>query len=107
MTKPRRIQRKRTKGWRMPPNTVSVARPGFWGNPFRGPRAFHLYRLVWWRRWKDLERAGVSVFGIFWLQALLSEWIRRLPELRDKDLVCWCALDEPCHADVLLKRANE
>jgi hypothetical protein len=29
-----RIQRKRTKGWRMPPNTVSVTRPGRWGNPY-------------------------------------------------------------------------
>jgi hypothetical protein len=29
---PKRIQRKRTKGWRMPPNTVSVTRPGPFGN---------------------------------------------------------------------------
>lgn len=34
MTKPIRIQRKRVKGWKMPPNTVSVTRPGKWGNPF-------------------------------------------------------------------------
>ena len=26
--------------------------------------------------------------------------------LHDKDLACWCALDEPCHADVLLRIAN-
>jgi Domain of unknown function (DUF4326) len=26
--------------------------------------------------------------------------------LRDKDLACWCALDQPCHADVLLRIAN-
>ena len=32
---PTRIQRKRTKGWRMPPNTVSVTRPGWLGNPFK------------------------------------------------------------------------
>ena len=32
--KPKRIQRKRVKGWRMPDNTVSVTRPGRWGNPF-------------------------------------------------------------------------
>ena len=31
---PIRIQRKRTKGWRMPPNTVYVGRPSKWGNPF-------------------------------------------------------------------------
>ena len=27
-------------------------------------------------------------------------------ELRGKDLACWCPLDEPCHADVLLELAN-
>lgn len=26
--------------------------------------------------------------------------------LRGKDLACWCALDQPCHADVLLEIAN-
>jgi hypothetical protein len=31
---PVRVQRKRTKGWKMPPNTVSVTRPRKWGNPF-------------------------------------------------------------------------
>src|SRR5690606_12066752 len=33
--KPIRVQRKRTKGWIMPENTVSVTRPGKWGNPFK------------------------------------------------------------------------
>lgn len=27
-------------------------------------------------------------------------------ELRGKDLACWCPLDGPCHADVLLEIAN-
>ena len=27
-------------------------------------------------------------------------------ELRGRDLVCWCALNVPCHADVLLQFAN-
>ena len=30
-----RIQRRRTKGWRMPPGAVNVTRPSDWGNPFR------------------------------------------------------------------------
>lgn len=34
--KPKRIQRKRTRGWKMPPNTVCVTRPGRWGNPYKG-----------------------------------------------------------------------
>jgi hypothetical protein len=28
-----------------------------------------------------------------------------LSELRGKDLACWCPLDQPCHADVLLELA--
>ena len=28
-------------------------------------------------------------------------------ELRGHDLVCWCRLDEPCHADALLRISNE
>jgi hypothetical protein len=35
MSEPIRIQRKRTKGWRLPPNTICVCRPGKFGNPFR------------------------------------------------------------------------
>lgn len=32
--KPRRIQLKRTKGWKMPANTVKVDRTTPFGNPF-------------------------------------------------------------------------
>ena len=31
---PQRIQLKRTKGWRMPDDTVKVDRSSRWGNPF-------------------------------------------------------------------------
>lgn len=31
---PARVQRKRTKGWRMPEGAVYVGRPTKWGNPF-------------------------------------------------------------------------
>lgn len=30
----------------------------------------------------------------------------RLQELHGHDLACWCRLDQPCHADVLLELAN-
>src|SRR5438445_613136 len=33
--KPVRIQRRRTKGWKMPSNTVYVGRGSKWGNPHR------------------------------------------------------------------------
>lgn len=28
-------------------------------------------------------------------------------KLKGKNLACWCPLDKPCHADILLKIANE
>jgi len=31
----KRVQRKRTKGYKMPENTKYVGRPTKWGNPFR------------------------------------------------------------------------
>lgn len=106
---PKRIQRKRTKGWRMPEGAVSVCRPGPFGNPFT---------------MKDAAEAGYSrrdVVTAFrdWLagnpwacpshdtyEARRQTILRRLSELRRKDLACFCPLDEPCHADVLLELAN-
>lgn len=105
--KPKRIQLSRRQGWRMPPNTVSVARPSKWGNPFRGPNA----------------AANVRDFRNWVLSLLASGTGYPLRELRGKNLACWCTLcDEhhkdglplgvkcddcaPCHADVLLELAN-
>jgi hypothetical protein len=98
---PERIQRKRTKGWRMPEGAVYVGRPTIFGNPFKicyGDTAMSV--LTWYRMWLD----GKKATGGGGLRRL--EVLRRLPELRGKDLACWCPLDQPCHADVLLEIAN-
>ena len=34
LTVPQRIQLKRTRGWRLPPNCAIVSRPSPFGNPF-------------------------------------------------------------------------
>lgn len=98
---PKRIQRKRTKGWKMPPNTVSVTRPGPFGNPFRASDY-----LGDSRSGKNRKMA-VDAFRT-WIeyddQVALRERIRT--ELRGKDLACFCAICEQCHADVLLELAN-
>lgn len=87
---PRRIQRQRTKGWRMPAGAVYVGRPTRWGNPYtpaeHGASALDLYA-----EHLDAEIAGERL---------------DLEELRGRDLACWCAIGAPCHADVLLRRAN-
>lgn len=109
MTGPVRIQRKRTKGWRMPPNTVCVTRPSKWGNPFV---------LLSEEGWPLIEGPGVceGVPDDDWdvarqrvVDLFRERCVDKLPDLkslRGKNLACWCQIDQPCHADVLLEIAN-
>lgn len=104
---PKRIQRKRTKGWRMPEGAVYVGRPSRWGNPFvvgkdgDADRCVHKY-VNWLLPYRHFgETATMEHFCIS--QANL-ERIQR--ELKGKDLACFCPLDQPCHANVLLELAN-
>lgn len=100
-TMPKRIQRKRTRGWKMPPNAVYVGRPTRWGNPYRLPDYIgdDLSRRTFCCQ--DFRDSLVYDIGAV---RTTAEEIRR--ELRGKDLACWCPLDQPCHADVLLEIAN-
>lgn len=105
-TKPKRIQRKRAKGWRMPENAVYVGRPTKWGNPFTVEQ-FGLEESI-----KYFEGV-LKTWCLKWTQEALGAAdemkIQRedIQELRGKDLACWCPLDKPCHADILLELANE
>ena len=156
MSAPKRIQRKRTAGWRMPEGAVYVGRPTRFGNPFRyraeigglvcyGPKHHQRFGRDW-----DFEgrisRAGnrhdmwfkeddvVETYVRWATRAELVELFRLTltdptpgmrssypsrggrflkvtadeirSELAGKDLACWCPLDQPCHADVLLEIAN-
>jgi len=97
---PKRVQRKRTKGWRMPPNTVYVGRGSKWGNPFgRESSWYGPHTLV------GLYRDWILGNLKYSDQAPSLNDIRR--ELRGKGLACWCPLARPCHADVLLELANQ
>jgi hypothetical protein len=99
--KPIRIQRKRTKGWKMPENTVYVGRPSLWGNPWAAShhdRAHH----------PDVPIVHSMVADAAEAVARFREYAANLDvtPLRGKNLACWCSLDQPCHADVLLEIAN-
>ena len=114
---PDRIQRKRTKGWRMPPNTVYVGRPTKWGNPFDFRRCGRKQAVRLFRRLlkssqskvydsiKD-EHGNENPLGALKVIVLRETMRRDMHELRGKNLACWCPLDQPCHADVLLEVAN-
>lgn len=130
MSAPVRIQRKRTKGWKMPEGAVYVGRPTVFGNPFKATDACCAFAAV-----ATGGRGNVSRDRAHGAVALYVRWINggeiecpltammanrqfkergapkppSLPEidaLRGKSLACFCPLDQPCHADFLLEIAN-
>jgi len=120
---PKRIQRKREKGWRMPEGAVYVGRPGIFGNPFvvgypyTLDQSLTLYRMAFGVCWsgpdiyelmKDFDVCAHSDYQI-WIKRFgsYSPRVHVQDELRGKDLACWCNLSKACHADILLEIANQ
>ncbi|OHU39530.1 DUF4326 domain-containing protein [Mycobacteroides chelonae] len=111
---PERIQLRRAKGWRKPEGVIVVARPSRWGNPFAVgivvPNVTCIATMANVRA--DSPTAAVQAYRR-WLSGLWLIDTREAPtvlqiraELRGHNLACWCPLDQPCHADVLLEIAN-
>ena len=104
---PIRVQRKRTKGWRMPANTVYVGRGSKWGNPHKVGVLLEQNKDGSYRRMTPADAVARyrNEYLPYWMSKC-SENTLYPRELRGKNLACWCALDRPCHADVLLELAN-
>lgn len=103
-----RVQRKRTKGWRMPEGAIYVGRPSPWGNPCTVEPFAGGWSVDGWGERFDVYETESGA-----RQRAVDEYRRALPKsravlepLRGHDLACWCPLDQPCHADVLLELAN-
>ena len=91
--KPYRFQIRRTKGWKKPKDGICVERSSRWGNPFK-------------IEGETTREASVRRFEEY-LKAMMPEDRETfLAPLRGKPLGCWCRLTDLCHADVLLKWAN-
>lgn len=123
MSGPKRIQMSRQHAWRADnPDAVIVARPSRWGNPFPVAEyglnlALELYRQALGGGWSP-SLLDQSEPDEYWdlVYSRTKEFRRRLGggdvkwfaryELGGRDLACWCPLDQPCHADVLLELAN-
>lgn len=121
----KRIQRKRTKGWRMPENTVYVGRGSIWGNPFKvgetidyGLRYIETGNIAFHEALKELKTIGalnakgaVEAYRIYMDYAGIAETsdgeFPNPANLRGRNLACWCKESDVCHADVLLRLANE
>lgn len=129
---PTRIQLRRVKGWRLPAGAVVVSRPSLFGNPWslddarihdipEPERAAwcvakyrreldHLGLLGDWAsgvseaRWDEMCEAidalpqEIGPEGIQSIRPLFRHLLRNATAL-----ACWCPLDQPCHADVLLE----
>lgn len=106
---PKRIQRKRTKGWRMPEGAVYVGRPTNWGNPFYLREAANGWEVISRDRidaFRTRRDAAAYAVRLFEEHITVGEVEAAKNELRGKSLSCWCPLDQPCHADVLLEISN-
>lgn len=115
----KRVQRSRKKGSRLPPNTVCVTRPGPFSNPWKlddrttTACCVASFRRCLFRVLNGMLREDTNPWG---KPVTRAEWdhfdrmAERLPELRGKNLACWCKIVESashmCHGDVLLEFAN-
>ncbi len=107
-----RVQRKRTKGFKLPPNTVCVNRGTMWGNPFRvgdviptslicilDPKDYEAFIAIE----KILTNEDAVYLFRKYMVYELSEFIH---VLKGKNVACFCKLSDACHGDVLLEWAN-
>jgi hypothetical protein len=100
MNQPIGIQRKRDKGWKMPPKTISVTRPGLWGNHHR----------------VGADDCGDALTAVLRYESDLLNMVsrdskgtpllHRISELKGWNLACYCKMGDPCHRDILLQYAN-
>ena len=90
MRKMKRMQKKNFTdySWKSNPNAVYVGRPSPWGNPFKV---------------KDYGLKECLKLYRKWLKEKLKENPDFLEPLRGKDLVCFCSLNQPCHADIIIE----
>lgn len=78
----------------MPAGAVYVGRPTQWGNPYKAGEC------------TDGAVGAVRCFRVL-IESEQENIDLVKHELAGKDLACWCPLDKPCHADVLLEIANQ
>ena len=92
----------------MPKGAINCTRPGRYGNPYRIGQTYNGFVV------KDAKAACEAFASDVRFNdrysgppinvRLTTAEIRA--DLCGKDLICWCALDQPCHVDILLEISN-
>lgn len=108
------VQRRRSRGWRMPEGAIYVGRPTKWGNPYE---VYYLGKKQWlvfspdgsYRHIYNNEHAAreqaILLYRIM-MERVIKDDPHALDELKGHPLACWCAKGLPCHRDVLIELAN-
>ena len=112
---PIRIKRSRAKGYKAGCESVYVGRGSKWGNPFEVGSEAHITVKNKRNKLRPSQEQVMMVtpeLACVLYRERIANLINQLgvpkvSELRGKNLSCWCDLDKPCHADVLLEMANE
>lgn len=120
-----RIQRQRTKGYKMPHNTIYCGRPTKWGNPLKLVGGDMIYIHAGYRRkmlepWVYFKHGNIDDLIKYYALLLNGEylgenvdmkwWNIKLHELplyqlkTAENLACFCSLDKPCHVDIIIDR---
>jgi hypothetical protein len=117
---PRRIRRQRTRGWKLaaattnPNGAAVVDRTSRWGNPFAVRLAGNTWTVDDTRTGENVvagvARSDAQARAIDCFRAYLAEYPDLVALARERlagrDLACFCAPGDPCHADVWLEVAN-
>lgn len=126
----KRIQRKRSAGWKMPAGAKYVGRPTKFGNPFKlcGDMIYydasHRRKILspWVLLYDNGGHTINEVVGLYRdllfdpetkkhdIEEAIREKFRimqkSIEELNGKDLACFCNVKNPCHCDPLLEFLN-
>lgn len=122
---PDRIQRKRTPGWKNPPNTLYCGRGSKYGNPVKSIANEIFIDISYlgieqkWAYYSDGDIDDVLFIynhllnGTKFSNRHLKYWSYHFSYINFKYLLkydhlsCWCPLDKPCHVDIIIKKLKE
>lgn len=124
---PKRVQRQRTRGWRLPANTRIVDRTTAYGNPWIVRKRLDNEPTGTQKaRWRyDVDNAdnghherscttqeeahalAVRLYQELTLPHRTEHEHLDLTPLRGLNLACWCPPHLDCHADILIREANQ